>query len=249
MVALQARRNRLLSALPPEELQRICHDLRSIDLVQGVVLYEWLTFTDTVLFPTSAVVSMVTLMEDGQSVESALVGDDGIAGAWVACGAERSPWRVIVQSSGQALVMDAATFTAHLETNPMLRRFTLRYVIAEHVLTSQSVGCSRFHDLPARTARRLLMAVERTNSNEVRLTQEFLAQMLGAHRPSVTVALGMLEERGLIARRHRGVIEVIDPDGLAAAACECYRKVHDYAAHIFDAEPGSSATRLDSSRD
>lgn len=130
VVALAMRRNRLLEALPEEERQRICSDLRIIDLAQGTVLSEWLTVTDEILFPASAVVSMVTLMEDGQSVESVLVGDDGVAGAWVACGVDRAPWRVIVQSAGQALVMDAGRFTEHLEANPTFRRLVLRHTIA-----------------------------------------------------------------------------------------------------------------------
>ncbi len=234
MVGLDAHGNRILDALPYEEFGRISADLRMVHLAQGTILYEWLTVTDEILFPTSAIVSMVTLMEDGQSVESVLAGDDTISGAWVACGVRRAPWRVVVQSAGQALAMDTAMFAEHLEASPVLRRLVLRAAVAGHFLTSQSVGCNRFHDLASRAARWLLMVVERTGSTQVRLTQEFLSQMLGAHRPSVTVALGALEQRGLIARTRRGVIDVLDVDALEAASCECYRKVREYSARMLD---------------
>lgn len=98
------------------------------------------------------------------------------------------------------------------------------------------MGCNRFHDLPSRAARWLLIVVERTNRTQVCLTQEFLSQMLGAHRPSVTVALGVLEQRGLITRRRRGTIEVVDHPGLMAASCECYRKVQDYAERVLNVD-------------
>lgn len=235
MVGLEARGNRILSALPHEEFLRLAPDIRPVELIQGTILYEWLTVTDEVLFPTSAVVSMVTLMEDGQSVESVLVGDDGISGAWLACGVERAPWRVVVQSAGRALAMDASVFLGHLEANPALRQLALRYSVAGHFLTSQSVGCNRFHDLASRAARWLLMVVERTDSREVRLTQEFLSQMLGAHRPSVTVALGTLEQAGLISRRRRGVIDILDHARLEVAACECYGRVRD-SDRVFNLE-------------
>lgn len=228
------RGNRILDALPHEELGRIGPDLHIVHLTQGTILYEWLTVTDEILFPTSAIVSMVTLMEDGQSVESVLAGADTISGAWVACGVRRAPWRVVVQSAGYALAIDTAMFTTHLEASPVLRRLVLRSAVAGHLLTSQSVGCNRFHDLSSRAARWLLMVVERTGCTQVRLTQEFLSQMLGAHRPSVTVALGALEQRGLIARTRRGIIDVLDIEALEAASCECYRKVREYSARMLD---------------
>ena len=189
MVGLDARGNSILAALPHDEFTRICEDLRVVNLEQGAILYEWLTVTDEILFPTSAIVSMVTLMEDGQSVESVLAGDDTISGAWVACGVQRAPWRVVVQSAGRALAMDASVFAERLNASPVLRQLVLRSAVAAHFLTSQSVGCTRFHDLTSRAARWLLMVVDRTHSTDIHLTQEFLSQMLGAHRPSVTVAL------------------------------------------------------------
>ncbi|MFA7296026.1 MAG: Crp/Fnr family transcriptional regulator [Dehalococcoidia bacterium] len=234
MVSLEARGNCILGALPQEEFRRVSTDLRMVHLSQGTVLYEWLTVTDEILFPTSAIVSMVTLMEDGQSVESVLAGVDTISGAWVACGVHRAPWRVVVQSAGHAFAMDTAMFSEHLAASPVLRRLVLRAAVAGHFLTSQSVGCNRFHDLASRAARWLLMVVERTGSTQVRLTQEFLSQMLGAHRPSVTVALGVLEHRGLIARTRRGIIDVLDIEALEGASCECYRKVREYSARMLD---------------
>lgn len=234
VVSLEARGNCILGALPQEEFRRVSTDLRMVHLSQGTVLYEWLTVTDEILFPTSAIVSMVTLMEDGQSVESVLAGADTISGAWVACGVHRAPWRVVVQSAGHAFAMDTAMFSEHLAASPVLRRLVLRAAVAGHFLTSQSVGCNRFHDLASRAARWLLMVVERTGSTQVRLTQEFLSQMLGAHRPSVTVALGVLEHRGLIARTRRGIIDVLDIEALEGASCECYRKVREYSARMLD---------------
>mgnify|MGYP006273662269 CR=1 FL=1 len=177
---------------------------------------------------------MVTLMEDGQSVESVLAGCDSLSGAWVACGVQRAPWRVVVQSPGRAFAIDATLFAEHLAVSPVLRQLALRAAVAGHFLTSQSVGCNRFHDLTSRAARWLLTVADRTESTQIHLTQEFLSQMLGAHRPSVTVALGMLEQRGLISRRRRGVIDVVDVGALESASCECYRKVRDYSARVFD---------------
>jgi len=221
--------NHILQALPESELETLLPHLREAEFDRGVSLYDAGRPVHQVLFPTSCLVSSVVTMENGGTIEVSLVGREGVSASWMLLGASRSPWDCIIQMSGSAYVMSADDFGACLVTMPTLRRAVSRHVLDEHHLASQSVGCNRFHGLTERTARWLLTVMDRSGVTVFALTREFLGQMIGAHRPSVSVALGTLSQAGLIAGR-RGRIEILDPAGLREAACECYGRVEQFLA-------------------
>ncbi len=136
-------------------------------------------------------------------------------------GIEGAPWRTIVQAGGPAYQMTSEAFRRAMDEMPTLARLVARYNVAAHLLTSQSAACNRFHELPARAARWLLMVSDRTGTSELTLTHDFLSQMLGAYRPSVTVALRGLDAAGLVEMR-RSRLQIVDRASLEALACECY---------------------------
>lgn len=214
--------NLVLAALPEVDRRRVEADLTSVDLVRSTVLAEVGEPLRSVTFPAGGAVSLVTATVDGGSVEAVLIGNEGLVGTWIAAGIEGAPWRTIVQAGGAGFQMSPQAFRAHVAAIPIFGTLVARYNIAAHLLTSQSAACNRFHELSARTARWLLMVSDRTGSDEIRLTQEFLSQMLGAYRPSVTVALRFLGTAGIIAVG-RSRITLLDRGGLLALACECYR--------------------------
>ena len=213
--------NRILEALPEAARARMLLDLSPVALRQSVLLADVGAPLRQIIFPTTAAVSLVTSTADGSSVEAVLIGNEGVVGTWSASGIEMSPWRTIVQAGGEAYQMPPEAFRHHMQEQPSLALLVARYNVAAHLLTSQSAACNRFHELTARAARWLLMVRDRTGSETLTLTQEFLSQMLGAYRPSVTVALRGLDATGLIeVRRNR--IAIVDPVGLEKLACECY---------------------------
>jgi len=219
--------NRLLAALPDDEWTRLRSGAQTIPLVLGEVLCEQDTPTTAVYFPTTGAISAVTVTNEGGSVEGILAGPEGAVGIAAAAGYLRTPWRLTVQAAGAALLVKPDALEAALPLSPVLQRVLFRYSHATQQLATQSIACNRFHALPERTARWLLMILDRVGGSEVHITQEFLAQMLGTHRPSTTVALAALDQAGLIVRAGRGRIQVPDRAALQAAACECYQRVVD----------------------
>jgi CRP-like cAMP-binding protein len=177
-------------------------------------------------FPIEGVLSMVNEPEDGDIVEFATVGNEGMAGMPLLLGASTMPSRVFVQVAGSAFRGDAARLLDVLQRTPIFHARLLRYVMALINQISQGASCNRLHDVQERCARWLLHTHDRVNGESFMLTQEFLSQMLGVHRPTVTIAARMLQQAGLI-RYSRGRIEVIDRPGLEAAACPCYRLIAD----------------------
>jgi CRP-like cAMP-binding protein len=147
----------------------------------------------------------------------------------VACARGFPPAVAIAHSaSGQAFELPVDVFLQQLETSKALRQLVLRYALSEHYLSAQSVGCNRFHELSERAARWLLTLQDRTDVTELAITHEFLSQMLGVQRPTVTLALGTLERAGLLERLGRGHLRILDRETLEAAACECYARVRDF---------------------
>src|SRR5688500_17240745 len=167
-------------------------------------------------------------MVQGGTIETNLIGNEGVVGSWVALGEIRSPWRSMIQLPGEAFEMPITTFMEFMSRDGGIRKRVFRYAIAEYHLTAQSVGCNRFHELSERAARWLLTAQDRTDAPELALTHEFIAQMLGVQRPSVTIALGTLVKAGLIEVGGRGRIRIPDREALESAACECYATVRDF---------------------
>ncbi len=227
--------NQILRALPEPDRRRLIDDLVPTILVQSTLLANPGEVLRHIVFPTGGVVSLVTGTSEGGSVEAVLIGNEGVVGSWHAAGVEGAPWRTIVQAGGPALLMTPEAFKAHVAESPALAQLVVRYNLAAHLLTSQSAACNRFHELAARAARWLLMVCDRTASLELTLTQEFLAQMLGAYRPSVTVALRGLDRAGLVAVSRSRII-ILDRPGLEELACECYAVVRQQTADLVQSE-------------
>jgi CRP-like cAMP-binding protein len=215
--------NHLLAGLPPAESERIARDLEPVSLAFADVLYEQDEVVRQLYFPESGVISMVTVMDDGNQVEAAIVGKEGMVALPPFAG-QRSPWRTVVQVADSALAVPAEGFTLLLVDLPALRNRIMQYAAALIAMTTQTAACQRFHHVEQRLIRWLLMVDERTEGHSIRMTQEFLSSMLGTQRPVVTSAAGALQERGLIAY-HRGQIQILDRPGLERASCECYARI------------------------
>lgn len=216
--------NQLLSALPREEYERLQPHLEFVSLEFKQVLYEPHQPIDYVYFPNNGIISLVTITEDGGTVEAATVGNEGMVGIAALLGAEHTSTQSICQVAGNALRLRTDIFQREVTPNTQLYTLLLRYTQALISQLSQTVACNRLHSVEERCCRWLLLCQDRVQSNQVALTQELLAQMLGVRRASVSVVAAILQKAGLI-RYSRGKITILDREGLEAASCECYRAV------------------------
>lgn len=174
-----------------------------------------------VYFPTGSVLSVLTIMSDGSAVEIGTFGNEGVSGSQIILGGDRPPSQTICQVAGDAYVMPVAAFHLHFETASTFRALMRSYTQALFNFMGQSIACNRLHSINERCARWLLLTHDRVGRDAFDLTQEFLAIMLGVHRPSVSAAAAALQEAGFI-RYHRGHLEIRDRAGLESASCECY---------------------------
>jgi CRP-like cAMP-binding protein len=214
--------NRILAALPREEQDRLRALLEPVTLTRSQVLYEREGPLNYAYFPQSSLVSLVSWTEEGAQLEVGLVGNEGMVGLPVLLGGKRALHRAIVQVPDGALRMRVDKLRAEFKRGGPLSDLLLGYTHYVLGQTTQSAICNRFHNTEERLCRWLLMARDSLGSKTLPLTQEFLAQMLGARRPGVTITAGLLQSAGLI-RYRRGHITITDPEGLESAACECYR--------------------------
>ena len=222
-------KNRLLAALPPEIFDGLYPDLHPESLTQRQVLYTPGAPIEHVYFVETGVVSVLTNMADGGAIEVGMIGAEGIVGVSALLGAALSSHQTIVQVGGTALRMKAARFKAAFDQHAAVRRLALRFVDALLNLSGQTAACNRLHSLEQRCARWLLLTHDRVGSDEFPMTHEFLSQMLGVRRASVTVTAGILQRAGFV-EFSRGRVAVVDRPGLESAACECYavtREVYD----------------------
>jgi CRP-like cAMP-binding protein len=218
--------NRLLAALPRKERQRLIDHLEQVALTYGEVLYEPGEQIKYVYFPNDSLVSLLTLVDQHQALEVGLVGREGMVGISLALEIAISPVRALVQGTGTAMRMAAAPFVKELRQSCALQRELRRYTYSLMAQITQTAACNRFHVVEARLARWLLMTHDRLQSSPFRLTQEFLAQMLGVRRVGVTKAARTLQQNELISYS-RGNITILDRKGLEAASCSCYEIVKD----------------------
>jgi CRP-like cAMP-binding protein len=226
------RRNRLLGALPDEELEAILPLLESVPLIDGMPIYEPNEPISDVYFPISGIVSMVSEMRDG-TVEVGTVGREGMTGLPLVLHATTMPSRAFVQVPGHAYRMRGTDLIAVLRRSPRIERLVYRYVLALFDQAAQHAACNRLHALEERCARWLLMTHDRMDGDVLPLKQQFLAEMLGVHRPAVTIAAGALQKAGVI-RYTRGKVTVLDRDALEGAACECYGIITRRAAELLE---------------
>jgi CRP-like cAMP-binding protein/PAS domain-containing protein len=223
-VARAGTPNRLLAGLPAREYERLLSGLEPIKLTYGEVLHEPGEQLRHVYFPSDCLVSLLTVVEGHRALEVGLVGREGMVGTRLVLGITTSSVRALVQGTGTAVRMTSARFLKEFRRSPALQRALFQFTDALMLQITQTAACNRFHVVEARLARWLLMTRERLPSGEFRLTHEFLADMLGVRRAGVSSAASTLQRRKLI-RYQRGVITIIDQQGLEAAACSCYRDV------------------------
>jgi CRP-like cAMP-binding protein len=229
---IQGPSNRILDALPGIERDRLIGSMDLIRLPIKTVLFEPGAPIDAVYFPISGVISLVTALEDGSIVEVATVGNEGIVGVpHVARGSLAV--RAISQVAGASLRMEAATFLAEWERTGPLRDLVQNYLQALFGQVSQAAACNRLHSNEERLSRWLLMSHDRVGVDEFQITHEFLGQMLGSRRATVTLSAGLLQAAGLI-RYHRGQVTIIDREGLEGVACECYQVIKDELDRVVD---------------
>jgi CRP-like cAMP-binding protein len=214
-------KNHLLAAIPQEELERFSPELHPVSLSLRQVLYEVGAPLENVYFIEEGVASVLTNMADGSTIEIGMIGAEGMVGVPALLGGETSAQQIVVQVPGTALRMSAARCKTVFDQSDAVRRVALRFTEFFMNLSAQTAACNRLHSIEQRGARWLLMAFDRTRLDRLPITHEFLAAMLGVRRAGVTNTAGELQRSGLI-HYQRGLITIIDRDGLQAAACECY---------------------------
>lgn len=214
-------RNQLLAALPESERTELIPHLTLVDMPSGKALYESGGRLHHVYFPTTAIVSLLYVMEDGSSAEIAMVGHEGMIGVSLFMGGETTPSRALVQSAGQAYRLEASILKAEFRRGNAMQRLLLRYTQALITQMAQTAVCNRHHSIDQQLCRWLLLSLDRLPSNRLKMTQELIANMLGVRRSGVTEAALKLQDAGLI-RYNYGHIEVLDRPGLEKRVCECY---------------------------
>jgi len=223
--------NRILSSLPEDEIARLTPHLSHTTLERNHPLLEDGQVVVDAYFLETGIASIVVTAEDGKTVEAGIVGRCGMVGIPILLGTQTMPGRTFIQIPGAGFRISAESILREFERPGEFRRRLLRYLQAQLIQTSQTAACNRLHDIEQRLARWLLLCHDRMDSNEVPLTQEFVGQMLGAPRTTVTLAIGLLQRAGLI-NSFRGHILIVDRKGLEDVACECYRAISTEYARL-----------------
>ena len=216
--------NYLLAALAPAERERIFPQLQVAEMPLGKVLYESGDVLRHVYFPTDSIVSLLYVLADGASAEISVVGNEGLIGIALFMGGETTPSRAIVQSAGRAYRLDGYVFKEEFHRNGPMQLLLLRYTQALITQMAQTAVCNRHHSVDQQLCRWLLLSLDRLSSNQLTMTQELIANMLGVRREGVTEAAGKLDKLGVI-RYARGQITVLDRPKLEQLCCECYAVV------------------------
>lgn len=230
--------NHLLSALPPVQWQRWKPDLELIELPLGLVLYESGHVMTHVYFPTTAIVSLLYVLEDGASAEIALVGNEGIVGISLFMGGGSTPSRAVVQSAGHGYQLPASAMQAEFDRGGPVLHLLLRYTQALITQMAQTAVCNRHHSLDQQLCRWLLLSLDRLQGLELLMTQELISNMLGVRREGVTEAALKLQRAGLI-HYVRGHITVLNRAGLERRSCECYAVVKNEYDRLLPAKIAS----------
>jgi CRP-like cAMP-binding protein len=230
---INAKMNLLLSALPNSEFDKLLPHLQVVKLSIGKCLFESGEKISSVYFPTTAIISLLYNMENGAPIETAVVGKDGVVGISLFMGGDSTPSRAIVQSEGYAFKLSETYLKSEFNHSPTLQQILLRYTMALLAQITQTAVCNRYHTLDQQLCRWLLIRLDRLPSNELIMTQELIANMLGVRREGVTIAAEKLQKAGLISY-HRGHITVLNRKGLEERVCECYENVNKEVKRLFD---------------
>ena len=217
-------RNHILAALPSDERARIFPHLKLVSMPLGSVLYESGDTQRYVYFPVDSIVSLLYVMEDGASAEIAVVGNEGIVGVSLFMGGETTPSRALVQSAGHGFRLNGQLLKDEFHRHGQMQILLLRYTQALITQMAQTAVCNRHHSVHQQLCRWLLLSLDRLQSDELAMTQELIANMLGVRREGVTEAAGKLQSLGVI-RYVRGKITVLDRPKLEQLCCECYAVV------------------------
>jgi CRP-like cAMP-binding protein len=234
------KQNHLLAALPVTEFERIAPHLESVPMKLGAVLYEPGGELKHVYFPTSSIVSLLYVMEDGASAEIAVVGNEGILGISLFMGGETTPSRAVVQSEGFGYRLPAHLLKQEFNRAGPMMLLLLRYTQALITQMSQTAVCNRHHSIDQQLCRWLLLSIDRLPSDELTMTQELIANMLGVRREGVTDAAGKLRDAGII-EYSRGHIKVVDRKKLEQKVCECYAVVKNEVDRLLSDIPRNNA--------
>lgn len=223
--------NRLLTALPPLECERLVVSGECVELILAEVLYRAGERISHVYFPTGSFISLATPIDSCASLEVGLIGNEGMLGITLILDVSTAPFHALVQGAGPALRIAAPAFLSELRQSPALQQTLKRYLYVKMSQLAQTAACTRFHVVEARLARWLLMAQDRAHSNTFHVTHVLLAYMLGVRRVGITKAADSLQKQKLIVY-HRGEITILDRSGLEAASCGCYRADEKTYEHI-----------------
>jgi CRP-like cAMP-binding protein len=239
--------NQILRGLPPHERARLLATLQPVTFALGDVVFDAGARIDHVYFPIGAVASALQTTEDGATVEMSLTGNDGLVGVTAVLGDDVAATQTVAVVAGSALMMRSATLCEEFAAGGALQALLLRYTRDLITQISQTAVCNRLHGAEQRLCRWLLMCRDRVDGNDLHMTQEFIAHMLGGRRETVTVAAGRLQDAGLI-RYTRGQITILDRRGLEAAVCECYGLVENERERLASGDgarrrPGRSGSR------
>lgn len=226
-------RNQILSALPADELEQIAPHLEHVPLKRRMVAYDPLHPISHVYFVESGVISVVSVMRDRTAIETATIGCEGVIGLPVYLGVDAVPEQAFVQVPGEALRLPAAAFRAVAPRLPTLQRLLDRFAVCIFTLAAQCSGCNRAHTMEQRCARWLLMVHDRMPGDEFELTQDFLSQMLGVRRATVSETASQLQQAGFISYS-RGRMAIVDRPGLERVVCECYGIIRSTFARILE---------------
>jgi CRP-like cAMP-binding protein len=218
--------NRLLAKLPVEEYERLAPHLEAVTFDLGEIIYQSGGHINYIYFLTDCIVSLLYTMENGMSAEIGIVGNEGVIGIALFMGGDTMPNRALVQSAGTAVRMKAQFLQDEFKRGGEFQHLLLRYTQALVTQISQTAVCNRLHSVELQLCRWLLLSHDRLQTNELIMTHDMIANMLGTRREGVTVAAGKLQDAGLI-NYYRGRITIIDRAGLEAVACECYKVVKD----------------------
>jgi CRP-like cAMP-binding protein len=232
------RSNRLLAALPEKSYQALVPLLEPVGLPLGMAVYESGATQGHVYFPTTSIVSLLYVLENGASAEIAITGNEGLVGIALFMGGETTPSRAVVQSAGEGYRLKAAALKQAFENDGQLQLLLLRFTQALITQMTQTAVCNRHHTVHQQLCRWLLLSLDRLAGNELVMTQELIANMLGVRREGVTEAAGRLQDGGLI-EYNRGRITVLDRDHLEAQVCECYSVVKKEYDRLLPATPAA----------
>ena len=218
--------NHLLAALPDDEFSRLKPNLEPVSLSLGEVIYESGEQLEHIYFPTTAIISLLYIMENGATAEIGMAGNDGLVGIALYMGGSTTPSRAVVQSAGNAFKMQSRALNDEFSLGGVFQKVLLRYTQSLMTQISQTAVCNRLHSVENQLCRWLLINHDLLRTNKLIMTHDLIANMLGVRREGVSIAAGHLQKKGLI-KYVRGTITMLDRDALEATACECYRVVKD----------------------